>query len=84
MEETRVLLLDVIPYLSDYFLGALFFFKIFIYLFLERGEGREKEVEKHQCVLASHVPPTGYLVHNPGMCPDWEWNHQRFGLQAGT
>ena len=26
--------------------------------------------------------PTGDLVCNPGMCPDWEWNQQPFGLQA--
>ena len=24
------------------------------------------------------------LVHNPGMCPDWESNQQPFGSQAGT
>ena len=40
----------------------------FIYLFLERGEERRKE-EKHQCVVTSHMPPTGDLAHNPGMCP---------------
>ena len=34
----------------------LFFYKDFIYLFLERGEEREKEEEKHQCVVASHMP----------------------------
>ena len=30
-------------------------------LFLQRGEGKEKEREgeKHPCVVASHVPPTG-------------------------
>ena len=34
-------------------------FKIlFIYLFLERG----KEGEKHQCMVAFHVPPTGDLA----------------------
>ena len=51
------------------------FLKDFIYLFLERG-GREgeREGEKHQCVVASHVPPTGDLACNPGMCPDWESN----------
>ena len=44
-------------------------FKIlFMYLFLERGEGREGE--KHQCVVASHAPPTGDLAPNTGMCPD--------------
>ena len=45
-------------------LQLLFFLKIYIflrfYLFLERGQGREGE--KHQCVVASHVPPTGDLT----------------------
>ena len=40
-----------------------FLFKRF-YLFLERG----REGEKHQRVVASCVPPTGDLAHNPGMC----------------
>ena len=40
----------------------------FIYLFLERGRDREKG-EKHQCMVAYGVPPTGDLAHNPGMCP---------------
>ena len=51
-----------------HFNGWSIFFKRF-YLLLERGEGKEKEGEKHQCVVASHVPPTGDLAHNPGMCP---------------
>ena len=29
----------------------------------------EREGEKHQCVVASHVPPTGDLAYNLGMCP---------------
>ena len=42
-----------------YFLLFLEFFKDFMYLFLERGEGKgEREGEKHQCVVASHAPPT--------------------------
>ena len=45
-------------------------FKYSIYLFLERGERKEREGEKHQCVVASHVPPTGDLAHSPGMSPD--------------
>ena len=40
------------------------FFKYFIYLFFNRGGGREGE--KHQCVVASRTPPTGDLAHNPG------------------
>ena len=45
------------------------FVKDFIYLFLE---GKGKRGEKHQCVVASLMPPTGDLACNPGMCPDWE------------
>ena len=30
----------------------------------------EREGEKHQCVVASPVPPTGDLDRNPGPCPD--------------
>ena len=44
----------------------------FMYLFLERGKGRERE--KHQCVVASRAPPTGDLARNPGLCPYWELN----------
>ena len=47
--------------------------KDFIYLFLERGEGRRDE-EKHQCAVACGLPPTGDLACNPGVCPDWESN----------
>ena len=45
---------------------------------------RKREGEKHQCVGASQVPPTGNLARNPDMCPDWESNQQPFGLQAST
>ena len=68
-----------------------FIFKYFIYLFLERRKGRnrrrregEKEGEKHPCVVASHAPHPGDLACNPGLCPDYESNHQPFGSQAGT
>ena len=54
--------------------------KYFIYLFSERGEGRETErgrninvKEKHQ-FAASPTPPTRDLACNPGMCPAWESN----------
>ena len=46
------------------------FLKRFYLLFLERGREGEREGEKHQCVGASSVPPTGDLAHNPGMCSD--------------
>ena len=61
-------------------------FKDLFYLFSVGREG-EKEGEKHQCVVASHVPPpslTRNLARNPGMWPYWELNRQRFGLQAST
>ena len=40
----------------------------------EKGREGKREGKKHQCVIASHAPPTGDLAHNPGMCPDWESN----------
>ena len=62
-----------------------YFKKDFIYLFLKRGEGREKERERNINVwLPLERPLTGDLAHNPGMCPDWESIQQPFGLQAGT
>ena len=65
--------------------ASVFFFKIFIYLFLERGgKEREREGEKHQCVVTSHMPPARDLACSPGMRPDWELNQQPFGLQAGA
>ena len=63
-------------------ISVIFFF--YYYLFLDRREGREKEREKHQCVVASHTPPTGDLAHNPGVCPDWELNQRSFGSQASA
>ena len=42
----------------------------------------EREGEKHQCVVASHTPPTGDVAHNPSTCPDWESNWHPFGSQA--
>ena len=55
--------------LGIYLPNAVFFF-LRLYLFLERGEWRAK----HQCVVASHVPPAKDLACNPGMGCDWEVN----------
>ena len=75
-------------YLSYFFslLNTSFFlFLRFIYLFIFRGAGKEKERENHhRCVVASHVSLTGDLACNPGMHPDWESNQQPLGLQAHT
>ena len=49
--------------------------KLYQIPFLRKGlftfrEGKGKrEGEKHQCVVASRVPPAGDLPCNPGMCP---------------
>ena len=53
------------------------FLKNVIYSFLKRRERREKEEEKHKCVVASQAPPTGDLARNPGMCPEWASNWQQ-------
>ena len=44
-----------------------------IYLFLERGREGEREGEKHQCVVASCVPPTGDLARNPACALTGDW-----------
>ena len=31
-----------------------------------------------------YTPPTGYLAHNPGMCPEWKSNRRPSGLQASA
>ena len=58
---------------------------LFIYLFLEGGEGREKERERNINVwLPLAHPLLGDLFCNPGMCPDWESNQRPFGLQVSA
>ena len=60
------------------------FLRLYLFIFRQREREGEREGEKHQCVVASLVPPTGDLAHNPGMCPDREWNRQLFGSEAGA
>ena len=50
---------------------------------LER-KGRDKRASETSCVVASCTHPTGNLVHNLGMCTDWELNQWPFGSQAST
>ena len=64
--------------------NPVFLKKKILFIYFEREGKGEREEEKHQCVLASHVPPTGDLACNPGMCPDWELNQRPFGWQVGT
>ena len=59
------------------------FLKIFyLFIFRERVKDGEREGEKHQCMVASQAPLTGDLAYNPGVCPYWESDLQRFGSQA--
>ena len=53
-----------------------------IYLFLERREERERNINEWLPLM--HSPDTGDLAGNPGLCPDWESNQQPFGLQSST
>ena len=46
----------------------------FIYLFLERREGREKEGEKNTDQLPFIHAPAGDQTCDQGMCHDWESN----------
>ena len=57
-----------------YFLSLRFFFKILRIYFYRGGREGEREGEKHQCVVASHLAPSGDLDCNPGLRPDWELN----------
>ena len=54
------------------------------YVFIFREEKGRRKREKHQYVVAPHTTPTGDLVCNPGMCPDWKSNWRLFGSQVGT
>ena len=72
--ETGELWKTKVVLLCRYILFFLFFLDFYLFIFRERGKEGEREGEKQQCVVASRVPPTGDLAHNPGMCLDWESN----------
>ena len=57
----------------------MLFKKIFFIYFRAKG----KEGKKHRSVASGKLP-TGDLVHNPGMCPDWKSDHQAFSPQHGA
>ena len=50
------------------------FLKKILFIFRLRGMEGVREEEKHQYVVASCMPQTGDLAHNPGLCSDWELN----------
>ena len=51
-----------------------------MHLFLESGEGREKEKERNVDQSPLARAPTGDGTHNLGMCPYKESNRRPFGL----
>ena len=59
-----------------FFFSFFFFFFKILFVFLGEREGREIERERNSNVqeihqsVSSHMPPTGDLAHNPGVCPD--------------
>ena len=52
-----------------------------ILFFRERGREGEREGEKHQCVVASHAPPTGDLARTQACALT---GNRTGGLQAGA
>ena len=63
----------------------LFLKKDYIYLFLERGEGREKERERNINAWLPLVRPLlGTWLATQAYALDWESNQLPFDLQAGT
>ena len=61
------------------------FLKDFIYLFLDRGEGREKERERSINVwLLPTRPPLGTRPETQAQAPVWETNRQPSGSQGSV
>ena len=68
-----------------YFLKKPFLKRDFIYYFQREGKGRGMgniNSWKIHWLVASHMPLTGDLACNPGMCPDWELNRWPFSWQT--
>ena len=85
-DSVYVLLVCIVCFLDSIanryvFIAILFLFfiffpfkkKDFVYLFLDRGREGQREGEKHQCVVVSHVPPTGDPARNPGSDRELDW-----------
>ena len=56
------------------FIYLFIYLRFYLFIFGQRGREGEREGEKHQCVVAFRVPPTGDLAWNQHMCPDGESN----------
>ena len=61
------------------FIKVAFNIYLFMYLFIYREGEEKKERNINVLLVASHTPLLGTWPSNPGMCPDWESNHQPFG-----
>ena len=79
-----LVLIKIIPWVIYHRVNLQTFKKIFFIYFRQRTKEGRRGGEKHPCVVASHVAPTGDLAHNPGMGPDWELNRWPFGSQTGA
>ena len=64
----------ILLFIGEHIFSKRFLFLKILFIFRERGREGEREGEKHQCVVASCMPPIGDLACDPGMCPDWELN----------
>ena len=73
-----------LPLLLPLLLFSFFLKDFHLFTFRQRLRKEEREGKKHYCVVVFHAPPTGDLVCNPHMCPDWESNQRPFGLQASA
>ena len=63
----------------------ILFLKDFVYLFLDKGERKDKERKKNINVWSPLMClSTGDLACDPGMCPDWESNQRPSGSQSGA
>ena len=62
-----------------------FFLKIlFLHVLIERGRVGKRKGKKHQCVVASRVPPVGIWPVTQACALDWESNLRSFGSQVST
>ena len=69
----------------DFILIFVFMFKDFIYLFLDGGEGWEKEGERNVNVWLPLVCPLlGTWPATQARAPDWESSQRLFGSQTGV
>lgn len=58
--------------MNSYIMTSEGFLKDFIYLFLEKGDGRERNIKMRQKQLAAFcTPPVRALAHQPGLTSEF-------------